>query len=45
VRLEPGLGDAWYYLGIAYDKYGDYEKATRAYREAERLGREVARPS
>jgi cytochrome c-type biogenesis protein CcmH/NrfG len=30
--------DVHYYLGIVYDKLGEYAKATEAYRNAERLG-------
>ena len=42
VEFSPNMTDAWFFLGIAYDKRGDTSQASRAYREARRLGREQA---
>jgi tetratricopeptide (TPR) repeat protein len=31
VRIEPGLGDAWYYMGLTYGRLEQWEEALTAY--------------
>lgn len=39
MRLEPDLGDPWYYVGLLREGQGDYEGALAAYERALELGR------
>ena len=46
-RLEPGLGDPWYYIGLAYEGLEEWGKALAAYERAIGVGsfRSVPRSS
>lgn len=37
-RLEPGLGDPWYYTGLAYDELTEWEAALEAHERAIGMG-------
>jgi tetratricopeptide (TPR) repeat protein len=39
IRLEPGLGDAWYYVGLVYEVQQQWLEALNAYQRASVLGR------
>lgn len=38
VKLDPSFSDAWTKLALLYQKKGDSEKATEAYKRAKKLG-------
>jgi Flp pilus assembly protein TadD len=38
VARDPAHADAWYHLGVCYDKEGDFAKAREAYRRAKENG-------
>ena len=38
VKLDPSFSDAWTKLAILYQKNGDTDKATEAYKMAKKLG-------
>ena len=46
LEQEPENADAWFYLGLSYDKKGETESASRAYARAEacRPGSSVKEP-
>lgn len=41
-KAQPGSGRAWFSLGFAYDKAGQFAKAIEAYQQALRINPEVA---